>query len=138
MADQQTTENILTFPNGILGFEECKHHTFHHQENGSKTLYWLQPVDKPEVAFCLVDPANHGLNYDFTLSDDEQALIKASTDDEIAIFLMLARCNKQDGTTEDTDLVANISGPLVVNISRRLGIQKVLPKMDYSVNLQEN
>ena len=138
MADQQTTENILTFPNGILGFEECKHHTIHHQQNGSKTVFWLQPIDKPEIAFCLVDPASHGLNYDFTLNDEEQEMIKAAKDDDIAIFLMLARCNKEKGTTEDNDLVANINGPIVVNTTSRLGIQKILPKMDYGINLQEN
>ncbi|MDH5298256.1 MAG: flagellar assembly protein FliW [Desulfobulbaceae bacterium] len=140
MTAQQTTGHDtveINFPNGILGFEGCKRFTLHHQEKGGNTVYWLQAIDKVGLEFSLVNPVAYGLHYEFTLSDAEQALLKATSGDEVVVFLMLAMEEAQGGSGVKPGLMANIAGPIILNVNSRLGLQKVLAKVDYSLNLQE-
>jgi len=135
-AEQTTTAGDpveITFPNGILGFEECKRFTMHHELRGENTVYWLQAVERSALSFSLVNPAAYGLNYEFTLTDAEQEMLQAAEGNEIVVFLMLAR----DETGAKPDLMANIAGPIIVNVDSRRGLQKVLAKVDYSLNLHE-
>ncbi len=136
---QKTGDDTLeiSFPNGILGFEECRRFTLHREPKGANTVYWLQALDRPELAFSLVNPAAYGLHYEFTLNDGEQELLRASEDDEIVVFLMLARDEAGLENGGKPDLLANIAGPVIINVNSRCGLQKVLVKVDYSLNLHE-
>lgn len=60
-AAQLETEagKIITFPQGIPGFERYTKYTiFHKQENQSR-VYWIESVDSPKVTFILVDPTDY-------------------------------------------------------------------------------
>jgi len=116
-------EAVFTFPQGIPGFEEYTTFKIFHKDDGNVSAYWLESCDDPEVTFTLVDPTAYDLNFDIYLNDVEAETIKANNPFDIGVFLIL---KKNDKNNNDEGLGANISGPLVINVSEQLGLQKVL------------
>lgn len=132
-------DTILTFPNGLTGFEGCKRFQLLHEENKpGPVVFYLQSLDDPAVAFSIVDPALFGLNYEFTLSDDETTLLQADGTAELAVLLMIYKpfeASDDGRAVFQGGVSANINGPLVLNLDKKLGLQKVLvgPKCDITL-----
>ncbi|WP_136806845.1 flagellar assembly protein FliW [Desulfosediminicola flagellatus] len=124
---------VITFPLGIPGFETyTKYHIFHKQEKKS-SVYWLESVDTPRVTFTLVDPTDYGLNYSLDLTDEEQEILQAEDPKLLAVLLMLSK--KGEGGEGNSSLNANIAGPIILNLDKRLGLQKVIATARMDVNI---
>ena len=124
------------FPAGIPGFEKyTKFHVFHKQEN-DVCAYWLESLDDPDLTFTLVDPLTYDLSYELKLTDEEQELLQIESPDSCAVFLILSK--KVDEETRKAQLGANIVGPLVINLERRLGLQKVVTRDTGKVSIAIN
>lgn len=125
-------EKICIFPHGIPGFEKyTKYHVFHKEEN-NYTAYWLESVDMPSLIFTLIDPTVYGLNYELVLTDEEQEVLQTENHEDIAVFMMLS---KKDGQGEG--LNANIAGPVLINVAKNRGLQKVIARSQVNVNIVE-
>lgn len=137
ISEEQTfdEEKIITFPNGIPGFQDCKEFRLSFEDNkfGSR-FYWIQSIDESATTFSLIDPVAFGLNYQVTLSDADTELLKADNADDIAVMLMVSKKSTEE-EGQQSSLHANINGPLVINTKSRLGLQKVLGRPDFSVNV---
>ncbi|MFA5531959.1 MAG: flagellar assembly protein FliW, partial [Thiohalomonadaceae bacterium] len=48
-------EQIITFPRGLAGFEQCKRFKLFHEE-GKPSVFWLQSVDAADVTFSVAGP----------------------------------------------------------------------------------
>lgn len=129
-------ESILTFPNGMPGFEKCTRYKLFHEDKEQPVVHWLQSIDRPDVAFSLVDPALFGLNYEFVLSDEEEQLLKMEKVDDIAVFLIAYK--QQPDADSKANINANINGPIVLNTRTRLGMQKVLVGLKADITLKSN
>jgi flagellar assembly factor FliW len=82
----------------------------------------------------VVDPAQFGLYYDITLTDEETALLKVESENDIAVMLI---AYKQNSDTAGSDNVrANINGPVIINARTRLGMQKVLVELKANITLK--
>ena len=128
-------ESILTFPNGIPGFEgSTRYKLFHDDQEQQVVVHWLQSIDEPDVAFALVDPAVFGLNYEFTLTDEEVQLLKMESVEDIAVLLMAYK--PEPDAASKANINANINGPIVLNMRTRLGMQKVLVGLEADVTLK--
>jgi flagellar assembly factor FliW len=133
-------DTILTFPRGLPGFEGCDRYQLLHEDKAGPVVFYLQSLDDPAVAFSIVDPALFGFNYELTLSDDEAALLQAGNPAELAVVLMVY---KPYGAADDRAVFqggvsANINGPLVLNLGRKLGLQKVLVGPQYDITLRDS
>ncbi|AFL74998.1 flagellar assembly protein FliW [Thiocystis violascens] len=126
--------NLLVFPKGIPGFESQTSYSLFHSDTESGRVYWMESRDCPEVTFTLVDPTLYGLNYVLDLTDEEQTLLQAESSDDVAVFLMLWKrdTDAQDG---QPGLNANLGGPILINVKKRLGMQKILatPKVEMNI-----
>ncbi len=118
-------EKVFTFPQGIPGFEEYTTFKIFHKDDGKVSAYWLESCEDPAVTFTLVDPTAYDLNYDIFLDDNEVETIKASDPLDIGVFLILKKDEEQD---QQAKLSANIGGPLIINVQKQLGLQKVLKR----------
>ncbi len=49
-------EDILVFPNGLLGLEDCQHWVLL-ADAQNDALGWLQSTSRPEIALAVVTPA---------------------------------------------------------------------------------
>lgn len=124
------SEKVLTFPNGIPGFEKYTTYLVYHKEENDISAYWLESCDSPKVTFTLVEPSQYGLCYDMELTDEEKDLLQAEGSEELAVFMVLSK--KETGGDSAATLNANIAGPIVINARTRLGLQKVIvrPRVD--------
>ena len=122
---------VITFPNGIPGFENYTKYTLFHKEENKTCVYWLESVESAEVTFTLVDPTDYGLNFTLDLTDEEAAELGGGDARELAVLLMLSK--KENGL--GSSLHANIAGPIIINPEKRLGLQKVLSSARLDVNI---
>ncbi len=119
-------EKVLTFPAGLIGFEEFREYVLV-QPDGLEPLSFLVACDNPEVAFPVLPGELCLPGY----APD----IPAATLDTIAAgpggrHEILAICS----TAPDTGtLHANLRGPVVVNPEKRLACQVVLHDSPYSL-----
>lgn len=122
------------FPRGIPGFEDQTRYLVYHSDTQVGRVYWMESRDQPELTFTLVDPKSYGLDYVLELTPDEQALLQAETADEIAVLLMLSKVqdSAQGGRPA---LDANIGGPILINVERQLGMQKLLTHWKSELNI---
>lgn len=123
-------EKIITFPNGLVGFENCQRYTLV-QEGEPGASFTLQSLDDPGLAFQIVDPTTLGFNYELALSDAESALLQSPAADEVAVMQLLY---KKEGAGQ-AEIAPNLRAPLVINVRARIGLQKVMETFRPNVTL---
>jgi len=118
------SDKILTFPEGIPGFEKYTTYRVYHKEENDISAFWLESCEEPKVTFTLVDPAQYGLNYELELTDEERTLLQAEKAEELGVFMVLSK--KEESGKSAAALNANIAGPIIINPRTRFGLQKVI------------
>ncbi|MDH5358144.1 MAG: flagellar assembly protein FliW [Gammaproteobacteria bacterium] len=122
-------EDILNFPNGLLGFPELTQFKLFHEEHENPTVHWLQSITDENVAMSVVSPSVFGMEYDIGLSTDEQELLKlVNPDDVLALLVIYKQHEKNDA--DEIDLKAIYRAPIFINTKTNIGIQKSLTKLD--------
>ncbi len=125
-------EKVITFPNGLVAFEDAKRFTLIHEEGEAiANTFTLQSLDDSALAFQIVDPTDLGFSYELALSDEEKALLQTPAAEDVAVMQMLFK-KEEDGKTS---ISPNLRAPLLINIRARVGIQKVMEKMSSKVML---
>ncbi len=116
-------QRLITFPEGILGFP---HNTSYAlvQTGDNSGFYWLQAVDRPELAFVVCDPRLFVVDYRVPVRREELGSLGVAESEEAQVFAIV---NKVDDL-----LTGNLQGPLVVNVATREGKQLVLSDKRYS------
>lgn len=125
----------LFFPNGIPGFEELKDYRLEYSDTESGRVYRMLSNTAPDVRFTLVDPKFYSLSYALELTDEEQDLLQAEDPQEVVVLLMLWK-NEEPEPEAQPGLHANIAGPILINVAKRLGLQKIIasPKLALSIS----
>lgn len=131
---QVNPETIITFPHGIPGFEDQTRFKLFHQE-GSEIVYWLQSLDNDDLTFSVAHPSHFNINYNFVLTDDEESLLEAKSQDDLLILILLHK-DEEEGTGKPT-IKGSIKAPLLINSEKRIGYQKVLVAIEQSITLTE-
>lgn len=123
-------QSIITFPQGIPPFEHCQRYKLFHEE-GKSSIFWLQSLDDADVLFSVTDPDLLNVSYEVSLTDEEQSLLQVTAGDE----LLLAVIVYKDGNADER-LKVNTRAPIILNLSKRLGVQKLLQSFDASVSIR--
>lgn len=129
-------QSILTFPEGIPGFENSTRFKLFHEDQENPVVHWLQSIDDRDVALALVDPAMFGLNYEFALTDEEEKLLQVNNTADIAVLLITYK--PQPDTASSANINANINGPIVLNMVANRGMQKILVGLKADITLKPN
>lgn len=122
-------DKVLTFDNGIMGFENCKRYTIlYNNESGERpVISWLQSLDEQELALPVINPVLVKEDYNPLVEDALLAGIGELTGENQIIFITL---------TVPQDLkkmTANLKAPIVINADTRKGCQIVAENPDYIV-----
>lgn len=97
--EQEVDESrIITFPEGIIGFEDKKKYALLSPLGDEKFPMWLQAVDSKEPCFVVYDPMEIYSGYRFEISDEEQATLRI---DEDSPYRCLAGCDRPGGLPQD-------------------------------------
>lgn len=114
---------LIVFAKGILGFPD--NHAYALIQTGEKSgFYWLQAVDRAELAFVVCDPRLFIADYAVPIKAEELHAIGLEEPSGAQVFIIV---NK----VEDL-LTGNLQGPLVINIETRAGKQLVLSDRRFS------
>lgn len=125
-------DTIITFPQGLPGFEDQTRYKLFHQE-GSKIIYWLQSLDDEDIIFSVTHPATFNINYQFTLTDSEAELLDLEDMQDLIILIMLHKEENADSQDKPT-IKGSIKSPLLINGKNA----SVLPNIEQSIILSES
>ena len=121
-------DKIIHVPSGLFGFPESKRYTLLDHKKGSPFV-WLQSVDNGSLAFVLMDPLLVKPDYEIQISpQDMNELQLADAPDGIQTLVIV---NIMPG--EKVELTANLLGPIVINVKKKLGKQIILSDSPYSL-----
>lgn len=121
-------QSIITFPRGIPPFDDCQRYKLFHEE-GTASIFWLQSLDDADVLFSVTDPDLLKVSYEVSLSDEEQSLLQIGEGDELMLAVIVYKDSEEP-------LKINTRGPIILNLSKRLGLQKLLQEFNASVSIR--
>lgn len=111
-------KDIISFPEGILGFENVKEYCIFNMEEGNP-LMWMQSIDEPSLAFVIISPFSFTKNYSLELSDSDTEFLKLTKQEESQIFSIVV-------VPEDPrKMTANLQGPIIINTVEKIGKQVI-------------
>ena len=122
-------ENIITFEQGLLGFEELKQFAIIDLEE-CLPFEWLVSVEDPIVAFPILNPTLFFLDYKPSLTKDDLVLLDIKKEKDIEMFCIVTLGKKPE------DVTLNLKGPILINMKNKMGKQVVLIEDYYSLSQQ--
>jgi flagellar assembly factor FliW len=136
LSDTDSSKEVI-FPRGIPGLEDLTRYRVLYSDTAAGRVYWMESCEAPGVIFTLVDPRRYALNYVLELTDEEQSLLQADSPEDIVVLLMLWKPDPADQTARP-GLHANIAGPILINVEKRIGMQKTLAssRLELSISSQ--
>jgi flagellar assembly factor FliW len=123
---------IINFPFGIPGFEDQTRFKLFHQEGENPLVFWLQSLDDESLVFSVAEASTFNINYNFTLTDAEEVILGIENDADTLILIILHKDDSAQPTVKGA-----IKSPLVINSTKRIGLQKVLQEVEQSITLTE-
>jgi len=120
-------EEILNFEDGIPAFEDVHRFGIINSEDPESPFCWLQAIEKPELAFALVDPFVIKKDYEFDLKDECVNSLGIESAAQVAVFAIVV-------VPEDTKKMSmNLKAPIIVNINNKKAAQTILDSDKYTV-----
>ncbi len=114
---------LIEFPKGILGFPSQQKYALI-QTGEESSFYWLQSVDRAELAFVVCDPRLFVPDYRVPIRADELAQLGLESPSGAQVFVIVNKVQEM--------LTGNLQGPLVVNVETRVAKQLVLSDRRYT------
>ncbi len=119
-------EDIVTFPEGMLGFSKIDKYVLVERVDDSLFL-WLQAVKKPSVAFPLLEPEIFEKNYRVELAEEDRSILELDNLKHAKVYSIVTI------PSDPTKMTANLKAPIVVNLKMRLARQVILHEADYPI-----
>jgi len=120
-------ENIITFEQGLLGFEELKQFAIIDVEE-CLPFEWLVSVEEPAVAFAILNPTLLFSDYKPSLTKDDLVLLDIKKEMDVEMFCIVTLGETPENVT------LNLKGPILINMKNKMGKQIVLTEDYYSLN----
>jgi flagellar assembly factor FliW len=117
-------EQILHFNAGLPGFINEKEFCILPIEE--TPLLVLQSVRSAETAFILTEPFSFFSDYEFDLPEEVTVALSISSDEYVAVFVILTVQEPFDKTT------ANLQAPVIINQKVKQGKQIILNGTSYT------
>lgn len=119
-------EEVLTFPEGIPGFEQYKKFIVINNPDEENPFDWLQSVDNEDLAFVIINPFFVYPDYDITIPGSAIEKLKIKDETDVFVYtIVVVPENLEDMTT-------NLSGPIIINGKEKLGKQVILEDNRYT------
>lgn len=122
-------EEIITFHEGLLGFEQYHKYIVLNTDEGSP-FSWLQCVDDGNLAFVIVEPLSFMFEYDLEISDADANFISLKKAEDAVLYVIVSIPGNP------SDMTANLQGPIVVNASNRMARQVISNNPKHSVKVR--
>ncbi len=117
---------IITLPDGMIGFEDCKRFVVVHQDPDNP-LKWFQSLDDGAVAFPIINPWDFMRDYSLSISDSDADFLQMDEDTLKLVFVVVTVPRKNPAA-----MTANLLGPIVINPLKKTGKQVILSDERYT------
>lgn len=121
---EYSEEAIITFDEGIPGFEDTRKYVLILSEDGDFPFHYLQCVDNPDVAFVVTSPFLFVEDYDFNLSDSVVHKLSIKNPEELYVYGVVTVPKKVEFST------INLTAPIIINTTSKKGMQVALDEID--------
>ncbi|EOD00371.1 flagellar assembly protein FliW [Caldisalinibacter kiritimatiensis] len=117
---------IITFPDGLLAFENNKKFIIIDNPDQEIPFQWLQSIDDPDLAFVIINPFIFKKDYEFDIPKAVVKKLEIQEEKDVAVYSIVV-------VPDDiTKMTANLSGPVIINTKSKIGKQIVLEDSRYS------
>ena len=115
-------EKILTFDNGIMGFEDMKRWTIIYDidKGPDGPISWFQSLDFAGLALPVISP--------YSVTSKYEPIVGEFKDEELVTLLTITIPSEDPSKT-----TANFKAPLLINPNNRKGIQIIVNNEDYPI-----
>lgn len=124
--ENNTEENIITFEEGILGFEEIKEYRLY-QEGTDSIIWCLQSAHSAIPSFIVLDPHTVVEKYQPVLTKEDMASL-GETELSNLCFLVIAVIKPQ---LEES--VVNLKAPIAINVNTKKAKQIIMENSAYPI-----
>jgi flagellar assembly factor FliW len=111
------SDRVITFPKGLLGFPQARRYCLL-EPGDDAAFFWLQSLDEPSLAFVVTDPSLFIPDYSVPIRPEQMGELSLEKLDDAQVFVIVNKVESQ--------LTANLQGPLVINTITKSGEQMVL------------
>lgn len=122
-------DKIITFPNGIFGFEDCKKYTIlYNNENGERpSISWLQSLEVQGLALPVISPDLVYKDYNPSINDDLLQALGQVNEENMIVLLTLTV------PKDVTKMTTNLKAPIIINCDTKVGCQIVAENEEYVI-----
>ena len=118
--------DVLFFERGIPGFEGMSHFAIFESKD-IQPFKWLISTENPDIGFVIVPPHLFHPNYNPKLYETDLEELKVDQSNNLALFVIITLTNNP------LDSTANLQGPLLINLTKRIGKQIIVVDEEYSI-----
>lgn len=120
-------EDVLSFPNGLYGFEEETSFLLIPFAGSEGNLLCFQSLRTPSLAFVAMNPFSICPAYAPVLTAEELALMHATRSEDLCYYVLCAVREPVGAST------VNLRCPIVLNDEERRGVQMILETDQYQM-----
>lgn len=122
-------EKIITFEQGVMGFEDCRKFTIIYDSGKEEksAISWLQCMDEPELAFPMISPFYIMENYDPVVETELLEPLGEVTEEHLILFVFM------NIKSDVKQLTANMKAPIIINVDTLKGVQLIVENEDYDI-----
>lgn len=120
---------VITFENGILGFEDFKRYTilYDSETEERSPISWLQSLDEVTLALPVISPLIISPEYNPTVDDELIAPLGELTEENLVLFVTLTV------PSDITKVTSNLKAPIIINSDTKKGCQVIAENPEYEV-----
>ncbi|MGE5579867.1 MAG: flagellar assembly protein FliW [Bacillota bacterium] len=117
--------SILTFPEGLIGFPDCRDFVVVDYQVAGDCVRWLQSVTEPALGFVTLDPKAVFPDYDPEFCPTDLELLDSKPDELVLLSVVTV-------PRDVRRMTANLQAPLVINPKKRVARQVITTSPEYT------
>lgn len=110
--------NLLSFPQGLIGFEELRHFVVIPNDTDSP-LFWIQSVEDGKVALPLIAPDSFFADYQVPITDATRQILDIDAQAEVFVLAVAT-------VHPDHKVTLNLAAPILFAPQTNRAVQVVL------------
>ncbi len=126
MTTEKKDKNVITFNNGLPGFENLKTYVLEDIE-GSEPFKMLKATEDESVGFVTIVPFEFKVDYEVKLRSDVINSLKIEDPEDVLIL------NTVTLNSDIKKITTNLKAPIIINLKNNLGYQMILDRENYSI-----
>ena len=126
MTLEEKANNIITFNNGLPGFESLKTYVLE-DIDGSEPFKLLKSTDDENIGFVTIVPFDFKVDYEVKLTEAVINSLKIEVPEDVLIL------NTVTLNSDIKKITTNLKAPIIINLKNNLGYQMILDRENYSI-----